>query len=109
MVWFFQFFSDLNDFSIFFSLLLRAIQVAHEGLYGGQSPNSTVCIVLFPEVWGMLTEKVWLGCSGCFFFLLLFPRKIRLNFQNNCVLQFVILSIIVLLLLIIIYLAFDVF
>jgi len=83
MIWFFQFFSDLNDFSVFFSPILRAIQVAHEGLSGGQSPNSTVCIVLFLEVWGMLTEKVWLGCSGFFFFFSLISKKNTLELPKK--------------------------
>jgi len=42
MVWFFKlfFFLGLISFQFFCSLLLRAIQVAQEGLYGGQSPAS---------------------------------------------------------------------
>jgi len=62
---------------------------------------------------GAFTEEVRLG-RGEFFlsslFSLLFPRKKHLNFQknNNCILRFVILSILILLL-IIIYLDFDSF
>jgi hypothetical protein len=45
-----------------------------------------------------------------FLFSLSFPGKTRLNFQkNNCALRFVILSILVLLLLINVYLAFNTF
>jgi hypothetical protein len=58
----------------------------------------------------MLAEEIRLGCGESFFFFSLFPRKSRLNFQKNyCVLRFVILSILVLLLLITIYLAFEPF
>jgi hypothetical protein len=85
---------------------LHTIHVARESSCSNQNPASAMVL----GAARMLAEEIRLGCGESFFFFSLFPRKSRLNFQKNyCVLQFVILSILVLLLLITIYLAFEPF
>jgi hypothetical protein len=67
-------------------------------------------IVIFPTMWGVLMAKFRLGCDEVFFLSFLLPLKFMSAFpKNNCVLQFVILSILALILIITILFAFDTF
>jgi hypothetical protein len=97
---------------------LRAIQVARKGPCGGPSPASTATLgVARRSFSGGVARGHRGGLVGLrwrFFpsslFSISFSRKTRLNFQkNNCVLRFVIVSILVLFHLITVHLVFDTF
>jgi hypothetical protein len=82
--------------------------------YGCQNPAFTAALAMtnhhFSDNVGVLMAKFRLGCDEVFFLSFLMPLKFMSAFpKNNCVLQFVILSILALILIITILFAFDTF